>query len=116
VFEQADIDLTILQNRTMKGLKRTVRRFGNILGHRAGINGEQILPYLEARKKIYMPSYRWVLDNCLQDLIEELRAMSCEKNVVLLDYQTNADVDVLTKPLSHAALIKRYMQGEWPPE
>src|ERR1700722_16488724 len=52
VFEDDDVDLATLQNRTMKGIKRSVRRFGRVLGHRAGIQGEQLLPYREARRSI----------------------------------------------------------------
>jgi hypothetical protein len=34
--------------------------------------------------------------------------------VVLLDYETNSDFDKLAKPLSHAALIMRYLAQQWP--
>ena len=34
--------------------------------------------------------------------------------VVLLDYETNADIENLAKPLSHAALVARYLEGTWP--
>ncbi len=34
VFEGSDVDISLFQNDTMKGLKRTVRRFGEPLGHR----------------------------------------------------------------------------------
>ena len=114
VFDKADVDLTVLQNKTMKGIKRSVRRFGKGLGHRAGIHGDHVLPYLEARKTIYLPTYRWVLENCLQEQVSELKKMSLDKNIVLLDYQTNGDLEDLSKPLSHAALVKRYVEGEWP--
>ena len=113
VFENADVDLATLQNTTMKGIKRSVRRFGKVLGHRAGIGGK-LLPYLEARRSIYLPSYRWVLENCLQEHVVELKNLVLEKAVVLLDYQTNGDVADLSKPLSHAALVKRFVEGDWP--
>jgi uncharacterized protein with PIN domain len=57
----ADVDLATLQIATMKGIKRTVRTFGKVLGHRAGLAGERLLPYAEARREIYIPTYRWVL-------------------------------------------------------
>ena|ERR1019366_10107416 len=66
VFEKADVDLATVQNKTMKGIKRSGRRFGKVLGHRAGINGDHVLPYLEARKKTYLPCSRWVLDKSLR--------------------------------------------------
>ena len=34
--------------------------------------------------------------------------------LVLLDYETNADVEDLSAPLSHAALVARYLEGAWP--
>ena len=36
------------------------------------------------------------------------------KTIVLLDYDTNADVEDATKPLSHASLIKAYVEGIYP--
>ncbi len=114
VFDHADVDLATMQNATMKGIKRSVRRFGKVLGHRAGVHGNQLLSYLEARRSIYLPCYRWVLQNCLQDQLAELRKLSERQTVVLLDYQTNGDLADLSRPLSHAALIKRFLQDDWP--
>ena len=34
--------------------------------------------------------------------------------VVLLDFTTNGDVEDLATPLSHAALVKRFVEGSWP--
>jgi len=49
--------------------------------------------------------------NCLQAEIAELRALAETQNIVLLDYETNTDIDNLSKPLSHAGLIKRYLEN-----
>ncbi|MBQ9230827.1 MAG: hypothetical protein IJ190_06545 [Prevotella sp.] len=115
VFEGADVDTSLFQNDTMKGLKRTVRRFGKPLGHRKGVNGEELLGYIDARKLIYIPTYRWVLENKVLPIIERLRNASNEgKTIVLLDYDTNADVENAKKPLSHASLIKAYVEGIYP--
>ena len=115
VFEGADVDTSLFQNDTMKGLKRTVRRFGKPLGHRKGVNGAELLGYIEARKLIYIPTYRWVLENKVVPIIERLRNASNEgKTIVLLDYDTNADVENAKKPLSHASLIKAYVEGTYP--
>ena len=56
VFESADIDETILSNDTMKNIKRTIRKYGKPLGHRKGVNGTDLLNYIEARIQIYLPS------------------------------------------------------------
>ena len=117
VFESCDIDVQMFQNDTMKNIKRTVRRFGKPLGHRKGVNGTELLGYIEARKQIYIPTYRWVLENKVAHIIERLRAASNEgKTIVLLDYDTNADVEDPKKPLSHASLIKAYAEGIYPYE
>lgn len=114
VFEGCDVDTSLFQNDTMKGLKRTVRRFGKPLGHRKGVHGKELLSYIEARKQIYIPTYKWVLDNKVYDIIERLREASKTKTIVLLDYDTNADVENAKKPLSHASLIKAYAEGVYP--
>ena len=115
VFEGADVDVDLFQNATMKNIKRTVRRFGKPLGHRKGVNGSELLSYIDARKQIYIPTYKWLLENKVSDIIERLRAASNSgKTIILLDYDTNADVNDAKKPLSHASLIKAYVEGIYP--
>lgn len=115
VFESADVDVEMFRNGTMKNIKRTVRRFGKPLGHRKGVNGTELLGYIEARKQIYIPTYRWVLENKVASIIERLKRVSEEgKTIVLLDYDTNADVENGKTPLSHASLIKAYVEGVYP--
>lgn len=115
VFESCDVDTTLFQNDTMKNIKRTVRRYGKPLGHRKGVNGKELLGYIEARKQIYIPTYKWVLENKVASIIERLKTASDSgKTIVLLDYDTNADVENAKKPLSHASLIKAYVEGVYP--
>lgn len=114
VFESCDVDVEMFKNDTMKNIKRTVRRFGRPLGHRKGVNGTELLGYIEARKQIYIPTYKWVLENKVANIIERLREASKTKTIVLLDYDTNADVENAKKPLSHASLIKAYVEGIYP--
>lgn len=114
VFEHSDVDTSLFFNNTMKGIKRTVRKYGKPLGHRKGVHGTELLGYIEARKQIYIPTYKWVLENKVQDIIERLREASKTKTIILLDYDTNADVDNPRKPLSHASLIKAYVEGIYP--
>ena len=116
VFETADVDPTKLTITTMKNIKRSVRRFGAVLGHRVGLEGSRLLGYEEARRAIYLPSYQWVLDHCLQQEVEALRRLDEQTTVVLLDYETNGDVSDISRPLSHAALIVAYLNEEWPEE
>ena len=114
VFEGEDVDIQMFYNDTMKNIKRTVRRLGKPLGHRKGVNGTELLGYIEARKQIYIPAYRWVLENKVASIIERLREASKTKTIVLLDYDTNSDVENVKKPLSHASLIKAYAEGIYP--
>lgn len=114
VFETMDVDVNMFANDTMKNIKRTVRRFGKPLGHRKGVKGTELLGYIEARKQIYLPAYKWVLENKVANIIERLREASKTKTIVLLDYTTNCDIDNSKTPLSHAFLIKAYAEGLYP--
>lgn len=114
VFERCGVDVEMFKNDTMKNIKRTVRRFGKPLGHRKGVHGTELLGYIEARKLIYIPTYKWVLENKVANIIDRLREASKTKTIVLLDYDTNADVENAKKPLSHASLIKAYVEGVYP--
>lgn len=116
VFEQADVDPSRFTVTTMKSLKRSARTYGKVLGHRQGVAGERLLSYAEARRTIYLPTYYWLLTNCLQDLLARLQEVAAKQTVVLLDYETNCDLNNLACPLSHAGLIKRYLEKNWPPE
>lgn len=114
VFEGADVDVEMFKNDTMKNVKRTVRKYGKPLGHRKGVSGEELLGYIEARKQIYIPTYRWMLEHKAMTIIERLREASKTKTIVLLDYNTCCDVDDPKKPLSHAFLVKAYAEGLYP--
>lgn len=116
VFEKGGIDTTLFFNDTMKGLKRTARRFGRPLGHQMGVTGSphQLLEYIQARKVIYAPAYLWVLENKLGPLVGKLKKLSADKTVILLDYNTNGNIDDWSSPLSHASLIKAYIEGHYP--
>jgi len=87
VFEHHDVDELKFRVTNMKGLKRTVRKYGTPKG--------------------------WVLDNKLTAEVEELRELARTKDVILLDYETNGDVDDPRKPLSHAQLVKKYLDGKF---
>lgn len=119
VFEDEGPSLSSLHNTSMRGLKRTTRVHGRCLGHAYGkvFGGEfgsnyQLIGYVEARKKLYVPAYKWVLENKCADLVNKIRTIAKNKTVVLLDYNTNEDIERSSKPLSHAALIKKYIEGE----
>lgn len=114
VFENEDVDLAYLSNTSMKGLKRTCRIHGKVIGHRKGINGNEILDYQTAKFEIYIPTYQWVLDNKVSYILEKMRAAMENQDLVLLDYNTSENVLDETKPLSHAFLVKAYLLGLFP--
>ena len=110
VFQGKDVDMSSFRNDTMKGIKRTVRTNGRCLGHRKGIRGSELIEYIDARKQIYVPSYFWMLENKCQELVNKLRIMAQSHPVILLDYDTNSDIEDYRKPLSHASLICRFIE------
>lgn len=118
VFEHEDISIETMQNRTMKNLKRTIRTLGMPKGHRKGVYGIELLDYFSARMLIYLPSYKWVLDNVpeVHDVVEKIKERSLSHDIVLLDYNTNIDFLDTSSPLSHAGLLKAYIEGTYPKE
>ena len=112
VFEKCGIDQSKFHNKSMRGLKRSARTNGKVLGHQAGLHTNELLSYLDARKKIYLPCYGWVLDK-EKALIDELKSAAETRQLVLLDYETNPYVTELSKPLSHASLIRDYIKGNF---
>jgi hypothetical protein len=114
VFENEDVDRRKFAVGNMKGIHRTTERHGPLRGHRAGVKGKKLFDHAEARRKIYLPTYRWVLENRLSGTLDDIRGMAATANVVLLDDETEFDCDDLTKPLSHAALIVCFLEDRWP--
>lgn len=113
VFDHSGVDVESFRNTTMKNLKRTVRTFGKPLGHQYG---DELLGYFDARMKIYIPTYRYVLENVqrVKALIEKIREIAKTQDVVFLDYETNTDVRDCRTPLSHAGLVKLFIEGKYP--
>lgn len=114
VFQDNDVDKSKFHIDNMQNIKRSERKFGKVIGHRKGINGKELLEYGVARKEIYLRTYGWLLDNLLHGLIEELKVIAYKQDLILLDYETNSDIENLNKPLSHAGLIKRYIEKKYP--
>ena len=113
VFKNEGIDLSCFDNKTMKNLKRTNRIHGWCIGHQKGLGSKELLGYLTSRREIYVPSYKWMLENKCQQEIAHFKSLLEEgKTIVFLDYDTNEDIEDASKPLSHAALIKKYINKE----
>ena len=116
VFESCGIDMNSFSNNTMVGLKRTTSRYGRPLGHQKGINSKELLDYFEARMLIYLPSYKWVLENVPEvvEIIERIKQRCITNDIVFLDYNTNIDFCNISSPISHAGLIKLYIEDSYP--
>lgn len=116
VFENCGIDTYCFQNDTMCGLKRTVRKYGVPRGHQKGINSSELLNYFDARMQIYLPSYKYVLDNIpiAHDVVMRIAERAKVHDIVFLDYNTNIDFRDTSSPLSHAGLVKMYIEGTYP--
>lgn len=95
-------DASKLSITTMKGIKKA----GIPKGHYGG-PGKPLLDYAAARKLIYVPAYTAVLDKqeAAGEMEEFVLLVLSGQTVVLLDFDTNGDVENLSKPLSHASLL-----------
>ncbi len=116
VFEREDIEPRKWAITDMSGIKRGGKSRGAVRGHRFGVGSDTLLGYRDARFRIYLPAYKWVLEHRLASEVEQLRRLAADKSLVLLDYETNADVEDVSSPLSHAALVMYHLQDSWPIE
>jgi hypothetical protein len=76
------------------------------------------LNYEDAKRLIYIPTYKYVLENVpsVKRSLEKIRTILETRDVVFLDYNLNPDNADKSKPLSHAELIKMYLEGRYPEE
>lgn len=72
--------------------------------------------YAEARKKILIPLYSWMLENNAWDIITDLRELSKKSTVTIIDKSANCNIDNIIEPLSYAFLLKAYIEGTHPYE
>mgnify|MGYP006928566831 CR=1 FL=1 len=116
VFENCGVDKETFHNATMKNLKRTVRKYGPPRGHQKGLYSNELLDYFQARILIYLPTYEWMLENVdsVISLVKRISQRAKEKDLVFLDYNTNYDYKDTSSPLSHAGLLKLYIEGKYP--
>lgn len=116
VFEHYGVDFRTFRNDTQKDVKRTIRKYGKMLGHAKGARSKELLNYFDARMRIYLPTYKWVLDNIpeVRHVVSRIKEQSYKSDIVLLDYNTNTEFLDITKPISHAGLVKLYIEGNYP--
>lgn len=113
VFEDVDVDIEF-RNVEIETLKR--EHYGRFIGFRQGYFNNYIMDVVEARKKILIPIYRWMLEQKVFPVIQKLREIMLQRDIVLLDDSVNCDIGNINHPLSHAWLIKSYVEGLYPYE
>lgn len=116
VFEHYGVDFKTFKNDTQKDIKRTIRKYGKMLGHAKGARSKELLNYFDARMQIYIPTYKWVLDNVaeVKHVISRIKERAKNNDIVLLDYNTNIEFRDISKPISHAGLLKLYIEENYP--
>lgn len=114
VFENEGIDVSKFKIQNMVGIKRSIKKFGNPLGHLKGVSANELLDYVRARKEIFIPSYIWILHNKVTEEVNRLIEIALVQDLVLLDFDINQDIENISKPLSHASLIKRHIEQKHP--
>ena len=113
VFEDADVDMD-LRNIRIHTLVR--KHNGKFVGIRQGYFNNYIMDVVEARKKILIPMYRWMLEQKVFPVILKLREIMQQRDIVLLNDSVNCDIGNINHPLSHVWLIKSYVEGLYPYE
>lgn len=105
--KQRGVDASKFGIRNQKGIKRTCRSLGRVLGHYAG-EDQPLLGIADARRAIFLPSYAAHLSQH-EKLVGKLRKrVKTGGRLALRDFFTNNDVEV-DSPLSHAALLRSWI-------
>lgn len=110
VFERQGADLGMLERSRSE---RVRARHGNdvrgeIRGH---LVGDEVLGLAEARRRLYVPMYRGAVERHCEGQLRLLAGLVSEGwHVVLLDDCTNADVENVSAPLSHASILAQMVR------
>ena len=77
-----------------------------------GLDGSSF-GYVAARKEIYLPTYKWVLDYKLQEPVQKLRlkvkGLKDTQHLYLLDANVKCSIESEDTRLSHAQLLRNYL-------
>lgn len=105
VFENECIDIKKFRVCNMKGLNRpTGLKRGRLIGFRFGLN---IVDDVEAMKMIFIPMYKYVLENRLANEVAFLQGLVREGNrLVLLDCQDSPHASMVKAAVDSAMQLK----------
>ena len=100
-------------------MKNEVKEFSYIYDEVSELNSKDLFNYLvETPNCIIYISDKYNLNNnnFERNFINKMQDENLLDLVVFLDYNTNIDYRDLSKPLSHAGLVKLYIEDKYPTE
>lgn len=116
VFEKRDYDEELIRSYTLNRCKLNTQNYGDYLGHRYGTHGLDLLDISDARRRILVQTYKWLLDYKVQDVIVEIREANKNRDIIFIDRVADTEEHDFIHPISHVYLIKAYVEGLWPYE
>lgn len=115
VFENCDIDISWFKSST-NGARVENEKSGKFIGIKRGIYGDCVFSEEEARERVYIPTYKWILENRAYEFVLKLRNIRQYKDIVIIDDNTNCNIKDCEEPLSTGFLLKAYIEGSHPYE
>ena len=109
VLEGSNIDKNVFSYKTMDCIKHSHVGLGNHKGYRKGLNYDYIYDEDEAFKRIFIPSYRFILEYKAYRMVNWLRS-NIRRSIILVDDL----LETIPKQLTPANLLKLYVLGELP--
>lgn len=116
VFEKRDLDEELIRSYTFNRSKLNTQNYGDYLGHRYGTHGLDLLDISDARRRILVPTYKWLLDYKVQDVIVRIREANKNRDIIFIDRVADTEAHDFFHHISHVYLIKAYIEGLWPYE
>ncbi|MBI4148153.1 hypothetical protein HY490_02575 [Candidatus Woesearchaeota archaeon] len=89
-----------------KGRKRRGKPWGHLFGGR-------VIGYRDARVSIYVPSYEFMVEQRVSGTsVDSIVDKAASTTQFFFDVDENGDVHDTRRPLSHAAILVRWLNGE----
>lgn len=105
---------SVWQALCIKTVERIGAHFSKFRKFKKGINSTEYWDIKEARNKILVPIYCWMLENKAFDLIFKLREVKSKTNILIIDVTTNDKIDNVEESFSCGTLLKAYIEGAGP--
>lgn len=99
--------------RTARGVNSS-KTNPNDFKFRKGLNANDYWTYKEARKKILIPLYCWMLEEKAFNMVNYLRSIFQSQPIIIADFTINSDIENTDEALSFAYLLKSYIEGSGP--